>query len=581
VRLTRVSVAGYRSFQHKQTIELGDGLNCVVGPNNSGKSNLIGAIGLALDPAREVSQTRDLFTFDGTERSREGLRQITLELEFEADEAEAGSVVAGGDGLLLKRAEAYELAARRRAREGEAPPKRGERALAAQGRIILVTNIRFRKGEVTRHDFLQVSGLSGRTPTSRNSPLPGPESREHINLFKALRDNVRFLDVRSGQSLESLLRGPLKEVLRGVIHDNMEQHLKEAEASREDYSDRLQLTLLRPLGEQVVGMVSEFFPEMTRALLIPSIPSIVETLSSLGIDIQDSMTSGLAQKGTGVRSVVLVAILAYLADQARSSLVLAVEEPESFLHPAAQEQLGESLQRLAERPGVSLVVTTHSPFLVPRTEKGRLIGVAKGRGGGTRLDDSDRDHSESLFRDAGYARLIERAMSVPPGRRFVLITEGTTDWAYARIAADKADRRDLLEGFHHISAGGAIQVPAVVALTTEATDRPVIVLVDSDEMGLWAAKVVEKFTPNPRRKLIKVGGAPVKGPQPVDAESLWPAGLNERRMADLSGLPMEQVKEESPRWYREHATAEDAGTWVRTLEWIRRTALDLEVSLPG
>ena len=104
-------------------------------------------------------------------------------------------------------------------------------------------------------------------------------------------------------------------------------------------------------------------------------------------------------------------------------------------------------------------------------------------------------------------------------------------------------------------------------------------------MGQWAAKVVSKFTRNPRRKVIKVGAAPVKGPDPVDAESLWPRGLNERRMVDLTGLPMEQVKAESPRWYREHATAEDAGNWVARLSGSVRRLSNLRrhfsVKRPG
>lgn len=76
----------------------------------------------------------------------------------------------------------------------------------------------------------------------------------HVDFFAALAEHVRFLDVRSGQSLESLLGGPLKEVLRGVIRERMQERFDEAEAVRDDYTARLQGMLLRTLGDQVVAM---------------------------------------------------------------------------------------------------------------------------------------------------------------------------------------------------------------------------------------------------------------------------------------------------------------------------------------
>jgi predicted ATP-dependent endonuclease of OLD family len=44
--------------------------------------------------------------------------------------------------------------------------------------------------------------------------------------------------------------------------------------------------------------------------------------------------------------------------------VIVIEEPESFLHPAAQAEFGRVLQDLAEEFQVQVIVTTHSPYLL-------------------------------------------------------------------------------------------------------------------------------------------------------------------------------------------------------------------------
>lgn len=98
------------------------------------------------------------------------------------------------------------------------------------------------------------------------------------------------------------------------------------------------------------------------------------TLSSVEVRLGDVITTGLSDKGTGVRGGVLVAMLQYLAEQSKRSLVLAVEEPEAFLHPGAQEAIRDELVALARRVDVTLLVTTHSPYVISRTPRPRHGG---------------------------------------------------------------------------------------------------------------------------------------------------------------------------------------------------------------
>ena len=74
--------------------------------------------------------------------------------------------------------------------------------------------------------------------------------------------------------------------------------------------------------------------------------------------------------GTKNRTLILLSLFrakqVSAADPSASKItpVMIIEEPESFLHPAAQAAFGRVLQELAEDFQVQVIVTTHSPYLL-------------------------------------------------------------------------------------------------------------------------------------------------------------------------------------------------------------------------
>jgi putative ATP-dependent endonuclease of the OLD family len=76
--------------------------------------------------------------------------------------------------------------------------------------------------------------------------------------------------------------------------------------------------------------------------------------------------------GSGTQNRTLILRALFRAKQIASSEesagkitpLIVIEEPESFLHPAAQAEFGRVLQDLAEEFGVQVLVTTHSPYLL-------------------------------------------------------------------------------------------------------------------------------------------------------------------------------------------------------------------------
>ena len=76
--------------------------------------------------------------------------------------------------------------------------------------------------------------------------------------------------------------------------------------------------------------------------------------------------------GSGTKNRTLILMTLFRAKQLSESEasagkitpVIVIEEPESFLHPAAQAEFGRVLHDLAEEFQVQVIITTHSPYLL-------------------------------------------------------------------------------------------------------------------------------------------------------------------------------------------------------------------------
>ncbi|MCA2245656.1 AAA family ATPase [Mycobacterium sp. WUMAC-067] len=476
MKLTHIKLSNFRSFLNEHEFEVADGANFFVGPNNCGKSNLISALELSMDPEAVFVPERDR---PAATQGKGAPRQTRITLTFRSTDKSSPQ------STLLDRARKYELALRKK--QGRDPGRRAK-TYAADGEIRRVVTF---GAQGTRQVSYQARGLG-----AVSLPL---DSQEHIALETQFLKVVRFGVVHSGEDLESVLNGKFREILQLVINDHLSTQLAETEKLRERYVKGLRTVLLKPLRDRVFDRVSSVFSEIRLVDLLPDVPTLSDTLSSVGITLADAASTELKGKGTGLRGAVLVSMLQYLADQSRRSLVLAVEEPEAFLHPAAQEGIAQQLEKLAERPEVTLLVTTHSPHIISRRTEARVTELRKSKDGNTHLaatargDEGRAELLGSLFTDRGLARVLEQATSAPAGTRAVVVTEGYTDALFLRYGLEAAGRSDLIDGIHFVNAGGAKKVVFQAVLADSATHLPVIAVLDHDPHGRSAREHLKDF----------------------------------------------------------------------------------------
>lgn len=575
MKLTHVRIKDFRSFSGSTEFDLSDGPNYLVGPNNCGKSNFVRALELALDPDIPYVPGRDRPVRDG----RLGAPPKTrITLTFAVGKS-------GPEQTLLRRAREYEVAVRDDARPGEA------RTFADAGEIRMVTSF---TASGVRQTTFQAKGMGAKSLRA--------DSDEHQRLVEQFDKVLRFAVVHSGEDLESLLAGKFREILRLVIDDHLKNEIDKANTAREAYISTLQSELLAPLREQIQDQVGGTFPEITLADLVPNVPTLDETLSSVDVRLGDAMTTQLAQKGTGVRGAVLVSMLRYLAEQSRRSLVLAVEEPEAFLHPAAQESIRHELDELARFFEVTLLVTTHSPYVISRRSDARIIELSKDRDGTTRRartavgTEQRAQLLSSLYRDSGVAEAVEQTQKIPGNAEVVVITEGYTDGLFLEFVCDAIGRPELLDGMWFVSAGGASKVPVQALTAASSTGKPVIALLDHDAHGRAAQDLLKKLNWSPKTSILSLRNWPdactnhdieIEDLLPVDAVDAVVTSLGEdvsfdgmqRCGAHRRHLSLTQAwKEEAIKQLRDHLPADDPGGMVWLAEELGRRATKMIAS---
>ncbi len=464
MRLSHVEIRDYRSIfvddaGQPLRLDLAEGANTLVGQNNCGKSNVLRAISLALDPHHEFCADED----------RPGPRPFShpiITLGF------TGAPDHPGDAAVLAAAEAYERAT------GTQPGA----TRAGEGKVLLQVAFVPFPGGVHREETILTAAQVRQTNQQ--------EQRRLLDeALDRLREAVRFVLISSGESIESVLEGNFREILHSVVRERLRREFDTAERARQDYITGLQDSLLRPLRDRLASDVSGMFPEIDGIRLAPEVSSIEQTLSNVGVSLEDIVSTPLTGKGTGVRGGVLVAMLSYLALNATRSMVFAVEEPEAFLHPSAQEDLRDHLEQLAAASGVTLLVTTHSPFTVTRASAGRIFCLGKDRDGRTRLAESaagDADHARlvgGLMREPTFEDLLASATALPVGTEALVLVEGEGDRFCLELAARLVDRPDLLEGLCLRPTGGTSKMITQAVVAKAAVDVPIVIVVDNDDDG--------------------------------------------------------------------------------------------------
>lgn len=443
MRLRKFGVANYRSIRKTPRIAIGDNLT-IIGPNNEGKSNLVRALVCALTSLEEVAVQRSVSAMGRR-------RRYDLGYHWERD---------------------------------------CNIAHQSQSNATTEFYLEFELDENDKQDFYSDIGsqINGYLPIEISvgqDDEPDFEVKKQGKAKKYYRENsqaiARFIGRRLSINHIPAIRTSeeAEEVVRSLLTTAMRPLTRDAEYLRAlEIIEAVNGPALRRLEMELTDSLRQFLPSIRSVSLSPPKQMFRRAVSSVDIQIDDGQLTPLENKGDGVISLVSMALLARLRESTGASFntILAIEEPESHLHPRAIHAIRDVLNDVGA--DYQVIITTHSPLLANRYDISSNIIVSDNNA--IVADDI------SQIRDALGVRVSDNLAHA----RIVVVCEGSEDEIYLRRALSDAsvNLKSAINtgelGFYPLSGAGNLGY--VLTLLQQSVSAPICFL-DNDKPARAAA----------------------------------------------------------------------------------------------
>lgn len=569
MRLRRIRIKNFRSIYTDDNkgyedliMHLSPDGNYIVGPNNVGKSNILRAIRLALRPESAPEYNPEL---DQPKQMRWARPTITLDFKMERQRSRYKT--------LLKYVDEYE-----RSIVGE------EAETFAENKTVRFYVKYSKKGG--REERFQAKG---------EGAIKGDEDllERALNQF---HETIRLVDIESGEDLDSLLQRGFNELFAQVLSERFRGEITEAEQLREEYIEFLSNDVLGEVDEYITEEMGDRLSGINNVEFTPNVESVDKSLADLSIEMSDSVDTPLSSKGTGVRSALIQMIMTFIADASRRAIIFAVEEPEAFLHPEKHEELGQNLESFTTQSDISLLVTTHSPFILTNNTNASVFTVSKTGDGRTQIKTEQVrqlaiNNSKKLLTgadeipDAG-----DIVDSVRDDASAILVVEGWTDKSFLETAAELSDLDSPLRNLHIIDSEGANEAmkDAVVLKSVFGDEKSIFVLLDDDDHGRSAkSTLTDKLGFQGTEEVLTYREwQPRKGTD-VEAEDLFSTDLIEKFIEEYGDSAIKGWKKRSgdenrkhidintsakrdfAHWVGKNANKEDCTRWIKCIKDVQ------------
>lgn len=445
MKLHTITIENYRSLASTPELEVQENLTVILGPNNEGKSNLLRSIILAMECLRAVREQRKP---DSSQRKTSAYYRLpTSAYSWEAD---------------------FPVGLQKSSPDGET-----------------VLNLKFKLSTSECDSFYQACELSingilpleiGVGPLGARFRVRKPgrgagsyeqKSRE-IALFISSMFDFAYIPAIRPSELSLEIVGRLMDRELTTLSDNPDYR-----AALKTIED-LQRPALERLAAEVQVNLKQLLPTVKKVRVSPQAGTTFRSrFVTPHFIVDDGTATRLEAKGDGVKSLVAISLMrASRASTAKGDVLVAIEEPESHLHPLAVREMAEVLKEIAALHQV--VITTHSPLLAVRGNVAANIVVSKSKA-------LPATHIKQV-RDALGVHISDNLSSAET----VILVEGTHDITAVRALI----RRNAPELWSKLDDGSLVindlegtSKIAYTLSTLHATVSSVVLLVDDDKAG--------------------------------------------------------------------------------------------------
>jgi predicted ATPase len=334
MELVSFSVTNYRSITVANKLPIRRS-TVLIGPNNEGKSNILRGLVLSLEMLQNIG---------GVKIQRGRFRQSE------------------------RHTESYDW-------QRDFPVSLQEKS--SKGASVFNLELHLSEDEVSDFETEVQSKLNGTLPVvlmfgrdwaSFKVLKKGPggpalsKKAEAIALFISKRINLSYIPaVRTAKSAHEIVNELVERELAVVETDANYQEALKAVA-------KIQQPVLDKISASIRETLREFLPNVREVKVSISDEERYRALRRVcEIVVDDGTPTQLIRKGDGVQSLAALSLMRYASESGKAgrNLILAIEEPESHLHPSAIHQLKSVINEIAGK--YQVIMTTHCPLFVDRS----------------------------------------------------------------------------------------------------------------------------------------------------------------------------------------------------------------------
>lgn len=451
--ISKVSIYNFRGIKELQLDISPDQNLLVIGPNNSGKSTLIDAIGLCLSFAKYHQYTIQVNDFW---KSVDGkiADEFSILLNFSSFDGSALPAVKGGLGDpeyvsgIITTGTLNESSVTRR-------------LLSQEGKELLVnkgTPISDKKKEEFKG-----TGLGG-----------GKRYATLNDIYQWIPDVWNIDPKNLFNSLYVWKSGPLQRLLKEYKHKLLTEEWETENPKRkmpevlfEAYGFIKDKALKTPfwkneLSPKLSAKFTEYLGSNTYCELLPGLNSIDEWILSefvLSISPAKELAPVDSKRlGDGWQSLLRLAALEVVIEillEKNSKVILLVEEPETYLHPHLRRKLRTIFSNIQKRHH-QIFITTHSEDMISFNDSQKIVRLTRTKEGTHKQEFSTNFSGEALKMEE---KLHEKGNHELVFANKVILSEGKGDQIALKIGLAKIGLDCDAESLSIIDCGGVGNLP--------------------------------------------------------------------------------------------------------------------------
>ena len=371
--ISKIKLVNFKSFKGEHVIEFSEGVNFFVGNNNCGKTTIFKAIEFIQSGKNKLD-----FITQGHETEN-----ISVELEFKG--ADLSEIVNDENLNLNKYSDyvidnedgTYSLRVLRSSQECEVT--QGKKTVSLD-----ISKVRIYNPNSTEEDDIK----RFENPTGIDKTITALFDAQFV--YSDIR-NEDYQDFGKTKIIGKIINDITKEFQTGATWQEFQK------AHKKTFGDEGLGRILEGIGTKISTVLKEQYGdgEVQFNFGLPEIDNFFKTGTLLLSD--NGISTSVSEKGTGMQRALalsLIQVYAGVLDNEEETLskpiMFFIDEPETFLHPKAQDKLIDSLNKISEK--YQVFITTHSPYLLKKFDcRTQQINIFSKNGDGVNFVSDKRE----------------------------------------------------------------------------------------------------------------------------------------------------------------------------------------------